>query len=313
MAPPDSLVPGILLAAITLDRVLGDPVYPWHPVRLMGNLVQLLEPWLYRYQKAGGMGLVFLGLLICLPLGFYLENLDPWWGMISLPLAYSLFGYGDLVAHVNRVAQALERKDLQKARDQVSFLVGRDTASMDEAAISRACLESLSENFSDGFLAPLFWFSLAGLPGLLGFKWVSTLDSMVGYKNERYGRYGFWAAKLDDVLNWAPARITWLVFALAAFFGGLFGLQALKTGYSEHHKLDSPNSGWPEAALAGGLKVRLLGPTSRFGKLEQNPWIGGSNFKEADVGTIFQGLRLTHLAWLLCWGVVFVVFVYFYC
>jgi len=289
----------VLLAALVLDRLIGDPVYRWHPVRLMGDFVGLLEPWLLPKGRLGGLMLVLFGAVPLALLGYGVDSLPLWLSLVTGLLVYSLLGYGDLVAHVDRVTQALQASDLPQARQQVACLVGRDTENMEEPAISRACLESLSENFCDGFLAPLFWFLVAGTPGLLVFKWVSTLDSMVGYKTPKYSQYGFFAAKTDDLLNWIPARLSWLLLSLGAGLCGFAGRQAIKTGFLEHHKLDSPNSGWPEAALAGALKVRLLGPVMRHGEIEDSPWLGEDSFSPATGVTLRQALRLTDVTWLV--------------
>ena len=155
----------------------------------------------------------------------------------------------------------MRRQDLDAARQAVSALVGRDTDRMDGAACRRAAVESLSENLTDGFVSPVFWYVLAGLPGLVLFKVVSTMDSMVGYKTPRYLRFGWCGARLDDVMNYVPARATWLVIAaLAAVFPGYSGRKAWTVGLRQHGLLLGPNSGWSEAATAGALERRIVGP-----------------------------------------------------
>ena len=155
----------------------------------------------------------------------------------------------------------MRRQDIGAARQAVSALVGRDTDRMDGAACRRAAVESLSENLTDGFVSPVFWYVLAGLPGLVLFKVVSTMDSMVGYKTPRYLRFGWCGARLDDVMNYVPARATWLVIAaLAAVFPGFSGRKAWTVGLRQHALLLGPNSGWSEAATAGALERRIVGP-----------------------------------------------------
>jgi adenosylcobinamide-phosphate synthase len=165
--------------------------------------------------------------------------------------------------------------DLIGARTAVSRLVGRDTQPMDEAACRRAAVESLSENLTDGFTSALFWYVLAGLPGLVLFKVVSTMDSMVGYRTPVYLRFGWCGARLDDVMNFIPARLTWLLIAaVAAAVPGCSGSKALRIGLAQHAVLPGPNAGWSESAAAGAVQRRLVGPIWRDGRLVTDIWIG---------------------------------------
>ena len=190
-------------------------------------------------------------------------------------LVYAFLALGDLLHHVRRIETAVRRQDIGAARQAVSALVGRDTDRMDGAACRRAAVESLSENLTDGFVSPVFWYVLAGLPGLVLFKVVSTMDSMVGYKTPRYLRFGWCGARLDDVMNYVPARATWLVIAaLAAVFPGYSGRKAWTVGLRQHGLLLGPNSGWSEAATAGALERRIVGPIWLNGVLVTDLWIG---------------------------------------
>ena len=190
-------------------------------------------------------------------------------------LLYSLLALGDLLHHVWRIESAVRAGDLPRARGAVSALVGRDTDRMDGAACRRAAVESLSENLTDGFVSPVFWYVLAGLPGLVLFKVVSTMDSMVGYKTPRYLRFGWCGARLDDVMNFVPARLTWLVIAvLAAVLPGCSGRKAWTVGLRQHGLLLGPNSGWSEAATAGALQRRIVGPIWLNGVQVTDLWIG---------------------------------------
>ena len=188
---------------------------------------------------------------------------------------YSLLALGDLLHHGWRIERALGQGDLDRARSAVSQLVGRDTVRMDAAACRRAAVESLSENLTDGFTSPLFWYVAGGLPALVLFKVVSTMDSMVGYKTPPYLRFGWCGARLDDVMNFVPARATWLLLgAVALVLPGCSGRKAWRVGLAQHALLPGPNSGWSEAATAGAVERRLVGPIWMEGRLVTETWIG---------------------------------------
>ena len=275
--------PLILGAAVLADLAFGDPVYRWHPVRLMGASLTAIEEWLRALGLDGYAGGILLFLLLATGWTAASSALvqaaaaaAPWAGVLLHGfLVYSLLALGDLVRHVMRVEQALVRDDLARARKAIQSLVGRDTGTMDAAACRRAAIESLSENLTDGFTSPLFWYVVAGLPGLVLFKVVSTMDSMVGYRTPRYLRFGWCGARLDDVMNFVPARITWLLIAVVA--AGLprsSSRKALAVGLQQHAVLPGPNSGWSEAATAGAIQRRLVGPIWIEQRLVTDTWIG---------------------------------------
>src|SRR6185312_16785647 len=178
--------------------------------------------------------------------------------------------------------------------------VGRDTTVMDLAACRRAAIESLSENLVDGFLSPVFWYAIAGLPGLVLFKVVSTMDSMVGYKTTRYQRFGWCGARIDDLMNWIPARVTWLLLSLAALFTpACSARKAVRIGWRQHQIVPGPNSGWSEAAVAGGIQRKFIGTIWAGGKLVTEVWLGdpgdppageAADFRRAAGLVIFTGL-----------------------
>lgn len=273
----------VLAAAVALDLVLGDPVYPLHPVRLIGKSLAAFENGLRRIHLDGYAGGVLLFLLLTVTWGAGLAAIahfayrwNYWlgWG-VELYLVYSLLAMGDLLRHGWRVERAARRGDIAAARHAISFLVGRDTAPMDYAACRRAALESLSENLTDGYISALFWYALGGLPGLVLFKIVSTMDSMVGYKSERYLLFGWCGARLDDGMNWLPARLSWLLLSLSAWLvPGGSARQAWLVGWRQHAICPGPNSGWSEATLAGALRRRLVGPMWRNGVLATDRWLG---------------------------------------
>jgi adenosylcobinamide-phosphate synthase len=294
--------PLILALAVILDLAIGDPVYPLHPIRLIGRSLSAIEASLRRIGLDGyGGGIVLFLLLAVIWIGGVHAILVAiaWFTpvlarVVELFFVYSFLALGDLLRHVWRVEQAVQRDDLSGARAAIANLVGRDTAPMDGAACRRAAIESLSENLTDGFTSPLFCYAIAGLPGLVLFKVVSTMDSMVGYKTPRYLRFGWCGARLDDVMNFVPARLTWLLLAL--FAGGIPGCsprKALLIGLRQHHILPGPNSGWSEAATAGAIQRRIVGPIWINGNLVTDVWIGDA--ADPPAGThddVMRALRL---------------------
>jgi adenosylcobinamide-phosphate synthase len=271
----------ILLLAVGLDLIAGDPVYPLHPIRLVGRLLTGLESLLRRAGADGYGGGVFFMLAAgslagVLAIVAGAARLHPTLGWIAqLFFVYSLLALGDLIRHVWRVEQALSGDSLDAARERIKALVGRDVDRMDAAACRRAAIESLSENLTDGFTSPLAWYVIGGLPGLVIFKVVSTMDSMVGYKTPRYLRFGWCGARLDDLMNYPAARATWLLIAaIAAMLPSCSGWKALVVGFRQHAVLLGPNSGWSEAATAGGIQRRLVGPIWMKGQLVTEVWIG---------------------------------------
>jgi adenosylcobinamide-phosphate synthase len=275
--------PWWLAVAVAADLAVGDPVYSWHPVRLIGRTLTWMEARLRSAGLDGYVGgvLLFIG-LAAISVGIA-SAIVVAAAVVSVPLAwivhamllYSLFALGDLVHHVRRIEAAVGAGDLPRARTAVSALVGRDTDRMDGAACRRAAVESLSENLTDGFVSPVFWYLLGGLPGLVLFKVVSTMDSMVGYKTPRYLRFGWCGARLDDVMNYLPARLTWLVIAaIAAVLPGCSTVKAWTVGLRQHALLLGPNSGWSEAATAGAIQRRIVGPIWLKGVMVTDLWIG---------------------------------------
>jgi adenosylcobinamide-phosphate synthase len=276
--------PTALAAAVLLDLAIGDPVYPLHPIRLMGGTLTLFERGLRRIGADGYGGgialflllaLVWIGAISAITIALASAT-TPWiawaWHVFIL---YSLLALGDLLRHVWRVERAVNRDDLAAAREAIGHLVGRDSDRMDGAACRRAAVESLSENLTDGYTSALFWYAFLGLPGLVLFKIASTMDSMVGYKTPRYLQFGWCGARLDDVMNYIPARATWLLIAaIAAIVPGCSARKALRIGREQHAILPGPNSGWSETATAGALQRRLVGPIWMRGTLVTDVWIG---------------------------------------
>jgi adenosylcobinamide-phosphate synthase len=305
--------PALLLVAIAADLAVGDPVYAWHPIRVIGRALAWIEGKLRAagLDGYGGGVLLFVALAI-VSLGAAVAILAAadaaaprlaWF--VHLFLLYSLLALGDLLHHVWRIEQAIGSDDLARARAAVSALVGRDTGTMDAGACRRAAVESLSENLTDGFVSPLCWYVLAGLPGIVVFKVVSTMDSMVGYRTPRYLRFGWCGARLDDGMNYLPARVTWLVIAaIAAVLPTFSGRKAWRVGLGQHGLLLGPNSGWSEAATAGALGRRIVGPIWLDGVLVTDLWIGDSADPPLETAEdVRRAMALTVLTGLLIAGI----------
>ena len=244
----------LLAAAVFADLLIGDPVYPLHPVRLIGRTLTWFEERLRAFGLNGYGGGIALFLLLCgvwvgstAALLILVDSRAKGWPAVLLAgfLVYSLLALRDLLRHAWAVERAARSNDLDRSRTAIARLVGRDTTRMDIAACRRAAIESLSENLTDGFISPVFWYALGGIPGLVLFKVVSTMDSMVGYKTERYLRFGWCGARLDDLMNLIPARLTWLLLGLLALVvPGCSAWKALRVGWQQHALVPGPNSGW---------------------------------------------------------------------
>jgi adenosylcobinamide-phosphate synthase len=293
----------MLPAAFALDALLGDPVYPLHPVRLIGGLARLLEKLLRALAFDGVFGgallvlaelAVFAGAYLAARWGLWLLN--PWAGWpLDLFLAYSCLALKDLVRHARPVAAALEAGDLAAARGAVSMIVGRDVERLDQAGVARAGVESVAESFVDGFLGPVFWYAAGGALGLalgphpaaggvLGMllhKVASTLDSTIGFRDERYERFGKVAARLDDVVHFLPARLAVPLMTAAAWFCGLDWRSCWRVGLRDRLKHESPNAAHSEACAAGALGLRLGGPTVYPDGEVDKPWLGDGRAEAA--------------------------------
>jgi adenosylcobinamide-phosphate synthase len=303
---PNALILGL---AVLLDLAFGDPVYPLHPIRLMGRSLAWIEKALRRIGSDGYVGGVALFLLLSLlwvggsiGLLFFLNRWKAAVFVFHLFLLYSCLALHDLLRHAWAVEGAARKGDLGAARAAISRLVGRDTDKMDVAACRRAAIESLSENLTDGFISPLAWYVALGLPGLVLFKVVSTMDSMVGYKTPLYLRFGWCGARTDDVMNFLPARFTWLLLSFVCLFlPRASARKALRVGWQQHAVLPGPNSGWSEAATAGGIQRRLLGPIWAKGVLVTEIWLGDPDDAAAgDDSDIFRASLLVALTGVLC-------------
>lgn len=266
----------LLAAAVALDMLIGDPRWLPHPVVAIGKAISALEGPLRKKFIAKTGGFVLCAVIVSMTFGaFYLiqELLDilPF-GFIGTAFFLSMtIALRGLIFEAGKILLALRRGDINKARSNLKALVGRDTGNLDERGIARAVIESVAENASDGVIAPVFYYILGGLPLAMAYKAVNTLDSMVGYKNEKYREFGFASAKLDDLANFIPARLTGIFISLAS---GRNFLRSLKVMMRDGGSHPSPNSGRPMAAMAGALGIELGGPAVYQGMLIQKPSIG---------------------------------------
>ncbi|MCA2013308.1 adenosylcobinamide-phosphate synthase CbiB [Cereibacter sphaeroides] len=269
-----------MLIAMGIDALIGwpDALYRriGHPVTWLGALISGLEGRLNRGANRRAKG-VLAALVVILTAGgtaAAVTALLPggWIGIVVTGvLAWPLVAIRSMHQHVAAVAEPLNRGDLAGARYAVSMIVGRDPAQLDQAGVARAAVESLAENTSDGIVAPLFWGVVAGLPGIAAYKAINTLDSMIGHRNERYEQFGWASARIDDLVNLAPARLTGVLFALVS----ARPVVALRTMMRDAGQHRSPNAGWPEAAMAGSLWIRLSGPRVYGDRVAQEPWVNG--------------------------------------
>lgn len=278
--------PRLLLCAVILDGLFGDPVYALHPVRMMGATLSFFQRMLRRVRLDGYAGgcILFLVLaafwvgIVCV-LAMVLHDLQTEIGwLFQAFVSFSLIALKDLCNHGLAIDRAADLNGMRKA---TSMLVGRDTQVMDAAACRRAGMESMSENAVDGFVSPIFWYAALGLPGIVLFKVISTMDSMVGFKTPQYRCFGWCGARLDDAFNFVPARLTFVVMVCVALFTpNCSARKALRIGWQQHARVPGPNSGWSEATAAGAIKRRLVGPIWQNGGRVTDVWLGDAGDPE---------------------------------
>lgn len=264
-----------LLVGFAIDCLLGDPLWLPHPIRLFGNGIAFFTEKLNRGRNRRWKGVAMaFGLIaftyISLKIAFLLLRKYEWvyLAMGGIGVFYGLANRS-LIYESYKVMKALKNKGLEAGREQLSYIVGRETRTLNEQQIRTAVLETLAENLSDGVIAPLFFYALGGVPAMLAYKMANTLDSMIGYKSERYREFGWFAARFDDVINFIPARMTALLMVVLSF-----SWRGLAYIFRYGHQHSSPNAGYPEAALAGILNCRFGGPNVYHGQLVEKPYIG---------------------------------------
>ncbi len=310
----------VIAGAFLLDAAIGDPHWLPHPVRCIGQMIGTVERGLRKFQRTpraercAGVALVLATVLTVYGLSWLLirisARISPFlWFLLSLIMAYTVLAARSLADGARSVLARLEAGELPAARRELSMIVGRDTESLTESEIVRAAVETVAENASDGVIAPLFYLALGGPALALAYKAVNTLDSMVGYKNERYRYFGWAAARLDDIVNYIPARIT---AVLICFSAGILRRPRGKEAFGPKHAFTdawrimlrdgrshpSPNSGYPEAAVAGALGVKLGGASTYSGVISAKPFIG-EGVKGLDKKSIEKSVRLMYCSTLI--------------
>jgi adenosylcobinamide-phosphate synthase len=296
----------LLIIAIVLDLIIGDPVTPIHPVRLIGNLILKIETLLYNSnlsKKISGFISVIISLVtvIILFIALYLILSFIPYGkeVFSVLIFYSTIAIKDLALHGMRVKRALDNDDIKLARKSAGMILSRDIDNLSTEKIITGTVESMSENSSDSIIAPVFWGLILGPAGALTYRVINTMDAMWGYKNERFIDFGRTAAILDDIINFIPARLTGILICLVSGFRLLIKsglkernqLTAWQIMLRDHSNTASPNAGYPEAAIAGALGIQLGGEASYFGKILNKPTIGDKT-RAPEVGDITKSLLI---------------------
>ena len=307
------LLPALpIILGFLLDCAVGDPAWIYHPIRIIGNLINLLEkvirpafPATKGGERAAGF---FLALLVCvitffaalcistLNIGFYAKI------AVNSVICCFMLAAKSLMSESMKVCERLKNNDIEGARKAVSMIVGRDTAVLDETGITKAAVETVAENFSDGVIAPMLYMMFFGSAAGVLYKAVNTMDSMIGYKNDKYINFGFFAAKLDDVLNFIPSRLSALLLIITAPLCGQSAKNAFKIWRRDRRNHASPNSAQTESACAGALGIRLGGNAYYFGKLYEKPTIGDP-LKPVEGEDIVRACRLMYIASALCLAV----------
>ena len=302
----------VLILAIIVDAVAGDPRWLYsripHPIVVIGHQIELLDRFFNRthYSPVTRKLLGVISILIIVSSAWLIGWLIAWscnqvsFGVVLQALIVSIFlAQNSLYQHVASVAKACKADDLIDARSQISHIVGRDPNSLDQRAIGRAAIESLSENFSDGVVAPIFWYVVGGLPALIAYKALNTSDSMIGYLTDKYADFGWCAARFDDAANFIPARLSAFIITIAAFIiPSATGNRAFTTAIRDAKKHRSKNAGWPEAAMAGALGIKIAGPRNYDGILVEDAWMG-DGIPNVDASHIFMALRIYCVACIL--------------
>ncbi len=306
-------VENIILTGFILDLVFGDPRSLLHPVVIMGRIITFLEKILHKYKKIGGiiLNLIVVGLTVGVTylVSGYLE-------IIEIYLIYTIFATRSLALEGVKVFNILKKKDMQLARKELSYLVSRDTGYMQEKDIVRSIMETISENTVDGIISPLFFMVVGyliapltplGVALAMGYKAVNTLDSMVGYKNEKYKDFGWFSARVDDLANIIPARLTGgILIPVSAFFLRYDFKNSWKIFFRDRYNHASPNSAQSESAVAGALGVQFGGATSYFGRLKEKPTIGDKK-KEFELEDIKRNIKLMYGSAILGMGMAYAV------
>ncbi len=301
----------ILITAMILDSLMGEPKPLWqrlpHPVVLMGRLIALFNKLFNRGRARRAKGIVVIITLATgsFALGAGIERISPY-GILDVVVVAVLLGYRSLITHVVAVADSL-KASTENGRAAVAHIVGRETKDLDKNGVACAAIESCSENFSDGVLAPILWYCVGGLGGLICYKMVNTADSMIGYKTDDYRDFGMGAARLDDIMNWIPARVCAVAICLTHW-----SAVAWRVVWADARHHASPNAGWPESAMAGVLDVRLAGPRVYKGAIFTAPYINEYGHSDLGPSDIIDATRVVGRVWQVILGGLIVWFSWFW-
>ena len=310
----------VLLVALILDWYFGDPEIIWsrlpHPVVIFGKAVSLLDKRFNdenhsdeRRYKTGALGICVLiigSILGGLGMEYLLGLLWHFEFLIEAVIVFTLLAQRSLADHVGAVSLGLSQKGIEGGRSAVAMIVGRDPQLLDRSGVCRAAIESLAENFSDGVIAPAFWYLIFGLPGLFAYKMINTADSMIGYRSEKYLYFGRVSAQIDDLANWLPARFSASLIAIGSVFstGVSDGIYSIQTAFRDAGLHRSPNAGWPEAAMAGALKIALGGPRVYANESVEQAYLNSSGKRDLDAADIDNAIKVFWFGCFTFWGVV---------
>lgn len=317
----------VLLLALLLDRIVGDPQWLWsrvpHPVAIFGAAISYADGQLNRaslkasQRRMNGVATILTLLLLSVAAGLVFNRFFALFSLGGIVLEAGLvaifLAQKSLADHVAAVATALRDEGIAGGRAAVSRIVGRDPETLDEPAVCRAAIESLAENFSDGVVAPALWYAVFGLPGLFAYKMLNTADSMIGHKSEKYIDFGWASARLDDIANWPAARLSILLIAAGAWLrrGTSACREAIRVAIRDGGLHRSPNSGRPEAAMAGALNVQLAGPRIYAGVVVSEPMINNTGRDVATIGDIEDGVSVFYASCMVLAGITFGLFLCF--
>ena len=299
--------------AYILDLIFGDPQNIIHPVQVIGKVINVGEKILLRkkYKFLAGVVLNIFTVSITYILMYLISKslkISVFFLIIEIYLMYTIFSINSLAREGNKVYKILKEGNIEKARKDLSYLVSRDTETMDKKMIIRSTMETISENTVDGIVAPMFYMFLGGMPLAMAYKAINTLDSMVGYKNDKYMDFGKFSAKVDDVANFIPARITGVLIVLASIILGYDYKNSLKIFIRDRKNHSSPNSAHSEASVAGALGVQFGGKVSYFGKEMNKPTIGDKT-KDFELEDIKKNIKIMYVTSFLSLAVFSVIFV----
>lgn len=317
----------ILIFALLADWKFGEPEILWsrlpHPVVMFGKAIKTCEkafnidsdPDGERYKKGALVisSLIILNILIGISLHWLFSFLGILGWALECIVVFTLLAQRSLIAHVGAVAEGLRKDGVEGGRKAVSMIVGRNPNALDSSAVSRAAIESLAENFSDGVVAPAFWYAVFGLPGLFAYKMINTADSMIGYHNERYEYFGKVAAQIDDFANWVPARISAFLIAAAAWVikGLPAGKLSLTTAFRDSGLHRSPNAGWPESAMAGAAGLALGGPRLYPQETVQQAYLNASGKRDLGPDDIEGAINIASHAFFIGVGLIAAIWLVF--